>query len=134
MAELDFAMLAEFARVDAAGLLTVVGGSFDRVQTPGPGPVYPFALILRARLDEGEKSLSFEAQVTAPGKTGPVLGISGSSEVNPAAEPLDGRYYVQSVINMGVPISTAGRYTVSVLLDGALVRELPFQVSFTESG
>lgn len=31
MASLDYALLAEYARVDASGLLTVVGGSFDRV-------------------------------------------------------------------------------------------------------
>ncbi|MGH3813059.1 MAG: hypothetical protein ACRDUV_11460 [Pseudonocardiaceae bacterium] len=29
MATLDYALLAEYARIDPAGLVTIVGGSFD---------------------------------------------------------------------------------------------------------
>ncbi|GLZ41217.1 hypothetical protein [Actinokineospora sp. NBRC 105648] len=54
MASLDFAMLAEFAELDSAGLLTVVGGGFDRIEVRSPGLVQQVHLVMRFELGQGK--------------------------------------------------------------------------------
>lgn len=132
MAELDYAMLAEFARLDASGLLTVVGGNFDQVATGRSGVVYPCALFLRFRLDQGEDSVSFEVKINGADEPEPIVGVTGSAQISPDAASIDGKYYPQSVVPLGVPLMKAGRYTVAVTVDGEVAREMPFVVTFSE--
>lgn len=131
MAQLEYALLAEYARLDAAGLLTVVGGHFDRVQTPTPGRVYSFAVTFRVRLEDAERSVPFEIKVSPPSDQGGALALSGTAQVSPTAEV--GGHYSQTVVNLGMPILVAGRYTVRVYVADELAKELPFEVTFTES-
>lgn len=49
MATLAYALLAEYARIDLAGLVTIVGGSFDRIQatnTSGAQQTYVLMRVL----------------------------------------------------------------------------------------
>jgi hypothetical protein len=53
-ATLDYTLLAEYACIDPAGLVTIVGGSFDRVQatsTSGAQQTYVAANIYQARIE-----------------------------------------------------------------------------------
>lgn len=131
MAELDFAMLAEYARLDAAGLLTVVGGGFDRVQASGPGLVHRMSVAARIKLADDESGANFEIKIIPPGPSNFTMGISGVSTIKEGAQPVAGNAGVISVVDLGVPISEAGRYTVQFFIAGKLARELPFEVEFT---
>ncbi|GGU29033.1 DUF6941 family protein [Lentzea flava] len=131
MAELDTAILAEFAKLDQAGLLTMVGGGFDRVRVSSPGLVHQFFLVLRFRLAEDERSAPFAARVVAP-STGPqfLMGIAGEAVRADDAAAVAGHSYAVSVIGIGIPLMAAGTYTIQVEVGGTVTREVPFEVEF----
>lgn len=132
MADLDFAILAEYARVDPSGLLTVIGGTFERLQINGPGLVHQVYLAIRAKLDDSENSVSFQVKVLPPDQTQFQMGITGTANVNPRAQPMSGNKAVLSVVGMGIPINSPGRYTVQVTLEGGARRDLQFIVDFAQ--
>lgn len=55
LARLQYALLAEYARVDAAGLLTVVGAGFDHVGVQSLPAYQSMGLALRLLLPEGQE-------------------------------------------------------------------------------
>lgn len=120
-------MLAEFARVESAGLLTVVGASFDRVQAPAVGGGQQVFVAMRVLLEEGEASADFDVQVMPPSEQFR-LGFTGSAEPNEQTVVVDGRRAVLLALGVGVPLPEAGRYTVSITLDGTLVKVMAFVV------
>jgi hypothetical protein len=127
VATLDYALLAEYARIDPAGLVTIVGGSFDRVQATSTSGAQQTYVVMRVLLDESEEAVSFEVSVEPPSKAY-ALQLAGTAERNPAAVPVDGRVGVTLVIGFMVPIVAAGRYVARVSLDGQPVQDLPFVV------
>lgn len=131
MATLDYALLAEYARVDSAGLLTVVGGSFDRVRAAGPAAAQQVFLALRVLVDEDEDPVQIDIKVQSPGGEYE-LGMSGLAERNANAQPVDGRVNVMLAFGVVVPLSSAGRYVVRVALSGEVVRDLPFVVEMNQ--
>ncbi|MGI9002155.1 MAG: DUF6941 family protein [Pseudonocardia sp.] len=131
MASLDYALLAEYARVDASGLLTVVGGSFDRVTASGPNAGQQLYVALRVLLDHDEDRVPLEVRVSSPGGEYE-LGMSAVAEPNRSAEPVDGRFNIMMALGVVAPLPVAGRYAVRVSLDGKLERELPFVVELSE--
>ena len=54
MPTLDYVIMSEFARIDPSGLVTIVGGSFDRVQAPERGVGQQLFVTLRALLEEAD--------------------------------------------------------------------------------
>jgi transposase len=56
VATLDYALLAEYARIDPAGLVTIVGGSFDRVQATSISGAQQTYVVMRVLLDESEEA------------------------------------------------------------------------------
>lgn len=129
LATLDYALLAEFARIDAAGLLTVVGASFDRVQAPGPGAGQQMAVVLRVLLDEGESSADFQVNIEPPNVQF-TMSFTGTAERNDQAVPVDGHIAVSLALGVTVPLPAAGRYVVAVSLGETVVKTLPFVVEF----
>lgn len=127
VATLDYALLAEYARVDPSGLLTVVGASFDRVQAQNEKAAHQVFVALRVLLDEAESSVDFEITVRPPSEVFS-LALSGHSERNPDAIPVDGKVAVVVTAGMLVPLPEPGRYVVSVTLSDGQHRELPFIV------
>lgn len=128
MAQLDYAMLAEFARADQAGLLTVVGGGFDRIQVSSLGLVHQMFLVVRFRLTDDEKLVNFEVKVVPPGEPQFELTVTGSATVSPTSRPVPGNFGTLSVIGLGLPIASPGSHRVQIYLEGDLVKELPFDV------
>jgi hypothetical protein len=133
VATLDYALLAEYARVDAAGLLTVVGGSFDRVQAGNSTAAQQLFVALRVLLDESEQPSDFEITVRPPSGQFSI-GISGQAAPNAAAVPVDGTVAVVITVGVLVPLPEVGRYVVSVTLAGREQRELGFIVEHLASG
>ena len=68
MATLAYALLAEYARIDPAGLVTIVGGSFDRIQAANTSGAQQTYVVMRVLLDESEEAASFEVSIEPPGK------------------------------------------------------------------
>ncbi len=122
VATLDYALLAEYARIDPAGLVTIVGGSFDRVQTTSTSGVQQTYVVMRVLLDESEEAASFEVSVEPPNMAY-AMQLAGTAVRNPAAVPVDGRIGVTLTIGLMVPIVVAGRYVVRVSLEGQPVKE-----------
>jgi hypothetical protein len=131
VATLDYALLAEYARIDATGLATIVGGSFDRVRVSGTSGVQSTYVVLRVLLDEAEDDTSFEVSIEPPSKTYS-LQVAGTTSRNPDAVPVDGRLGVVVVIGASVPLPEPGRYVAKVTLAGRHVQDLPFMVDFAE--
>ena len=127
VATLDYALLAEYARIDPAGLVTIVGGSFDRVQAPSTGGIQQTYVVMRVLLDESEEAASFEVSVEPPNKAY-AMQLAGTARRNPAAVPVDGRVGVTLTIGLMVPIVAVGRYVATVSLEGQPVQDLPFMV------
>jgi hypothetical protein len=122
-------MLAEFARLDSAGLLTMVGGGFDRIEVGSLGLVHQVFLVLRFNLAAEETSAAFGVQVVSPGEPAFQLGISGTATMtDTGARTVSGNRDVVSVIGLGLPVSSAGRYSIQVSVNGELTRTVPLEV------
>ncbi|WP_037317169.1 DUF6941 family protein [Amycolatopsis orientalis] len=130
MAELDFAMLAEYARVDPAGLLTVAGGAFDQIEAPGPGLVQRMALAFRLTFEPDEASTTLEIKINQPGNDSFALGLSSTVSPQVEGRKIVTKPAVVMAVDMGFPVMAAGRYIVQIIVAGQLVKELPFDVRF----
>lgn len=134
MAKLDYALLADYARVDAAGLLTVVGGSFDRVTSPNEVATHQVHVVLRVFLEEAdEEPVPIDVRVVAPDQQYEI-GLSTTAQRNPAAKPIDGLTTATLTVGLLAPLPTSGRYIVRILLAGEPVKELPFIVELGVPG
>jgi hypothetical protein len=131
MASLDFVLLAEYARVDQAGLITIVGGGFDRVRVPAQGGMQQVFVAMRIVLDEGEPDVPFEVKVQSPDNQYEI-GVAGTTSRAPGVQPADGKVNFIAAIGLAVPIQMAGRHLVQILLAGEVVRHLPFVVEITQ--
>jgi hypothetical protein len=131
VATLDYVIMSEFARIDPSGLVTIVGGSFDRVQAPERGVGQQLYVTLRALLEEAETSVSFEVKVRPP--TGEFeIGIKGQTARRPEVLPINGRVGVVATVGLVVPLLTEGRHEVQVNLEDGQTRILPFVVEFAQ--
>jgi len=133
VATIDYALLAEYAHVDAAGLLTVVGASFDRVRAANPGSGQQLFVALRVLLDSSEESADFQINVRPPSGQY-AIGFTGQTVPNAEALPVDGKIAVVITVGVMVPLPEAGRYSVAVSLGDDDRRELPFIVEHVAPG
>lgn len=107
--------------------MTIVGGSFDRIQAANTSGAQQTYVVMRVLLDELEEAASFEVSIEPPGKSY-TLQVTGTAARNPAAVPVDGRVGVTLTVGFMVPIIAAGRYVASVSLESQPVQDLPFVV------
>jgi hypothetical protein len=127
VAELDYAFLAEFARVDPGGKLTAVGASYTIVQTPAL-PITHLAVVAgRVRSTTAEVVVPLRIEWTLPGGQA-TLGFD-TSLVADAPVVYDGnKIGLMFAFTTVIPISVAGLCTVRLYLSGVLVRTLAFEV------
>lgn len=128
MAALDYAVLAEYARIDSAGLVTIVGGSFDRVEVSAGGAVQQVFVALRILSERDEERVPFEVRVRAPEQQYEIV-FSGATARAQDATPVGGRFSFTTAVGLVVPLPVAGEYVVDVALAGDIVRQLPFVVT-----
>lgn len=128
MASLDYAVLAEYARIDSAGLLTVVGGSFDRVHVGSDEGVQQLYVALRVLTKEDEERVPFEVRLKAPDEHYEIV-FTGATERAEDARPVGGWYSFIAVLGAVAPLPVAGEYVVDVILAGDTVRTLTFVVT-----
>ena len=123
--ELDYALLGEWARVNAIGTLTVIDGSFLRVNAP-IGAVVPIAVAGRIRFLEEPYEANVGVQFELP--QGLTLSFEILATAVEATSYGEGRRHVLFALYTQLPVLSAGRCKVGVFLDGVLARELCFSM------
>jgi hypothetical protein len=125
MARLQYVLLAEYARVDAGGLLTIAGAGFDHIVVPAiPGSV-AMACALRVLLREDEKSTRLAITIRPP--QGPGLALESVVSAPEEAKAHQGEVGVAFAATFGLPITAAGIYSFSVSVDGVESERLSFE-------
>ncbi len=117
--DIDLALLADAATVDASGKLNILG-IFDRISASRFPAQHPHvALVLRFTASAKEAGgHSVEIHLSDPeGKE--VLRLSGEISVAPGSGGAGGRAVVPQIINMErIVFPKPGRYAFDVSLDG----------------
>ena len=121
--ELDYALLAEWARVNATGTLTVIDGSFLRVSAP-VGTLVPLAVAGRVRFlgEPFETTVRVQFELTE----GPSISFEVVATAEEETSYGEGRRHVLFALNTQLPVLSAGRCKVSIFLNGVLARALYF--------
>ncbi|GMR13375.1 MAG: hypothetical protein BMS9Abin29_1582 [Gemmatimonadota bacterium] len=117
--EIDLALLADAATVDAAGKLNILG-IFDRVHAQHlPAKHGRLSLILRFTASLQDAG-SHRLQITLSGPdAAEILNIDGEMQLGPGAHVPSGPILVPHVINLdGLVFETSGVYTFDVRVDG----------------
>jgi hypothetical protein len=126
VAELEYAVLADFAAVDDQGALTVVGAhraAFTVVGTPNQHVVCVGGRLFLARR-EPPALLSLGA-VTPEGEVPVVAQWPVEARPGPL---VDGRLAVSFAATLVAPVPAGGEYALTLSVNGELVRRLPFTV------
>ncbi|MGI5188438.1 DUF6941 family protein [Promicromonospora sp. CA-289599] len=126
MIELDYAFLADYARVEG-GKLTAVGASYTHTKTPGLPAAHLVCVAGRIRVSEDVHTVDLGARFSAP-RDMVVMDISGTLDAD-GGIPYEGRKGVLFAFQMQVGLPVPGLYTVDLSLDGKHVRTLKFDVS-----
>lgn len=126
MAELDYAFLAEFAKVES-NQLTVVGASYTHVFTPSLPANHLLYVAGRVRSLEGEVPPILAVKFRSPAE-GFEIGVDSNLTAE-HARPYDGKVGLTFAVGIGVPLMTEGLYEVLVELDGVEVRRLAFDLA-----
>lgn len=123
-AELDYAYLAEFAKV-SDGLLTAVGASFTHVGVAEFG--LPFMLHVAGRVRGSMKDqLSLAVTLESPGSRYTIRG--GGDLSTEGARPYKGdRVGILFAISMPVVLTDPGIYTVRLAVNDTAPRTLRFE-------
>lgn len=121
--ELDYALLAEWARVNASGSLTVIDGSFLRVSAP-LGTLFPIAVAGRIRFLHAPYEANVRVQFEMP--EGPTLSFETLATAEEETSYGEGRRHVLFALNTQLPVLAPGSYRVGIFLNEDLARELYF--------
>lgn len=127
MADLDYAYLAEFARVDGS-TVTAVGASFTHVIVQGLPWQGRVTLVTRIRCGEQEGAVPVGVQVSPPDGSFD-LQFGADVTPGPSVRPYDGKVGLLVSFELQVPFPVAGLYVVHLSIAGERVRRLAFDVS-----
>jgi hypothetical protein len=130
VADLDYAFLADYAKVERSGTLTAVGASFTHLVVPMlPGThLMSIAGRVRSTIDAGPVSLT--ATLTPPDTDRFTVAFNMELTAGPEARPYgDGRVGLLFAITTAVPLQSEGLYRVALELEGSIARTLMFDVS-----
>lgn len=128
MAELDYAFLADFARVEPNGTLTAVGASWTHLWVTQLPSVHRMAIAGRVRAAVSEGRIPVRVEIIDPeGST--IVSTDFGLEAGEGSLPYDGdRLGHLFAIETVIPIVSHGKFKVSVILSGDRVRDLFFEV------
>mgnify|MGYP001076050055 CR=1 FL=1 len=117
--EIDLALLADAATVDAAGKLNILG-IFDRISARSFPVRHPrLALVLRFRATMNEAGDHAVKILLSDPDGKEVLPVNGTIKIGLGHPAAGGLVRVPQVINLdGVPFEKPGRYAFDVSVDG----------------
>ncbi len=130
MAELDFATLAEFAKVDSGGL-TIIGAAAAAVD----GTLLPTQTVMfvagRFWFNPDDHPLQLSVVARDPARSYEV-SVDGVIEPNVASTLVAGRYSVAFVAVLTIPILTLGWHSIDLRGAGDLIKAMGFEVRLNE--
>lgn len=127
--EIDLALLADAATIDASGKLNILG-VFDRISVPKFPASHPHvALVFRFSATMAESG-KHQVEIVLKDPDGKeMMHLNGDLQVGPAGGLAGGQIRVPQVLNIDrLVFSKAGRYIFDVLLDGDHQVSLPLTV------
>lgn len=130
MAELDYALVAEYAKVDA-GKLNIIGGGYTELtldELPHSGVV---AVAGRIRAPKDTESITLEVAFEPPGG-GASIRVSGIVEANEATHRYRDRIGILFALNQVLTFLEPGLCRIEIVLDGVSVKKLFFDVGTGE--
>jgi hypothetical protein len=132
VAELDYAFIAEYAKVEPGGKLTTVGASYTHLIVSAVPAQHLLAVAGRIRAAENELP-DVTVSIVSPGgrfKISLELSMSDASGIR----PYDGKIGILFAANTLVPLLEPGLYEVFIAVDGQEARRLAFDVEVGRSG
>lgn len=135
MAELDYAFLAEYAKVEPSGNLTAVGASYTHVAVSGFPAQHLVSVAGRVRIKLGETP-SLRVRLQSPDESLTLeagLQLAAGPDSRPYGPNLD-TLGIQFAMTVALPLPVPGLYKVHVLLDDEEVRFLAFTASSPQGG
>ncbi|MBZ5735637.1 hypothetical protein K8Z61_14170 [Nocardioides sp. TRM66260-LWL] len=128
MAEIDYAFLADYAKVNPTGSLTAVGASWHFLQVPALPTKHRLSIAGRVRGKVGDEAVAIEFRIQGP-NDGFTISLGGELMAPPNAGYGDGKVGLLFAVDIDVPLPTTGLYQVTVVLPDADVRRrLAFEV------
>lgn len=128
MATLDYAFLADYAKVTANGTLTSVGASWTYLQAVNLPTQHRMSVAGRVRAKIAEDPVELRIEVKGPEELFH-LGLDAQLRATPGARPYgDGYIGHLFALDMQVPLPRTGLYTVTLSVDGKWARDLKFDV------
>lgn len=125
--DIDLALLADAATVDAAGKLNILG-VFDRLAAP-QYPVQHGRLALVVRFSGGIGDVgTHEVSIRMQGPGGEVLRLDGTIQVGPPHGGTGGVLRIPQVFNLdGMVLPEPGRFSFDVHVGGELKVSVPLE-------
>lgn len=133
MAEIDYAFLADFAKVEPNGTLTSVGASFTYLTAPAFPSAHRIAIAGRVRARVHERDIPFRITFTTPNeqvRLNTEGELSPSPHIRPYGEGWLGHLFA---LDMQIPLPVPGLYWIEIDVgDGASVRRLAFEAGLPD--
>jgi len=129
VADFDYALLAEFARLEPTGLVTAVGAGYSQLagELPARANLYVVARLL---LDADDDEVHVRGEVGLRGEAATVTIEAVVTKPQQGAVTVDGRTPIAMVMVLPATFPTAGVCEVVLTVEGTdRQRRLPFLVA-----
>jgi hypothetical protein len=127
MAELDYAFIAEFAKVEN-GKLTAVGASYIDVRPPVFPAAHSLSVAGRIRAPEGTDAIDLRVRIIPPGNA-MNIALQWSMQPGPETVPYDGKIGVLFAVSAGIAFVAEGLCEIFVDIDNVQQRRLASRVN-----
>lgn len=129
MAQLDYALLAEHARLEPGGTVSLLGASFSQLVVPAVPAQVPLAVVGRVLFSVGEGSQALLLTILGPDD---LFRVTLDTEVDTPSDPVPGvGPAVSFVISLMLPLPAEGVYSIQLALEGAVSKTMEFRVVAT---
>lgn len=130
MADLDFALLAEYARTDSAGLFTIVQAGFANVAVKSLPAIQHIAVAAKINTTDEDKVVDVGIVFRAPEGAYEIRTEGGSYTTN---RLVANQNHISLVTAIVLPLPVEGTYSVDVEINGEIVRTLDFNVRLQQA-
>ncbi len=122
MPMIKYAHICEYARIDAGGMVSIIG-IFDTITAPAVPVNFPLMHVITSLSGQRGERFQFTTRISAP--DGAVVQSAPISEV--AINQDEGNVkQINGYLGMQLPV--VGVYSVEFLIDNTMVHTIPFRV------
>ena len=129
MADLDFAILADYVRAEN-GLLHLIAGGVDTIYTERVPAVQNLGLGLRFLLTPGETGRTHALEIIFQDEDGERIfeTTADVTPVRPSNHTPGERIGFLAALNLFLPLPREGRYSFEILFNGTNLKTIPLAV------